>query len=269
MEKKDKTDNDENNIEIKNEKEENKNENKSENSLKDFYFILNRSKNIKKIIEIDNPVKIIDYTYTREEPYSDEILYYLTQLNDKINQYKYNTSLNKSNNNSNFHIYNLNYTTEIDTFFQYELFKDEIYNNSKSYNVHDHRKVPFELDIKGGKRRNNQNFKNLNNKNNYFKKINDNRRSVSIDKFNKKSFKNNYITDIEKNKDKIFDGGKEFKNNNNVEIEDDDSDKSMDNANGRYTIRYKKRKEYCEGLTTYDPFKKKKKKKYKEDNYYN
>ena len=33
----------------------------------------------------------------------------------------------------------------------------------------------------------------------------------------------------------------------------------MDNANGRYTIRYKKRKEYCEGLTTYDPFKKKRK----------
>ena len=52
-------------------------------------------------------------------------------------------------------------------------------------------------------------------------------------------------------------------------MEDDDSDKSMDNANGRYTIRYKKRKEYCEGLTTYDPFKKKKKKKFKEDNYYN
>ena len=79
MEKKDKTD-DENNIEIKNEKEENKNEKASENSLKDFEFILNRSKNIKKIVEIDNPVKIIDYTYTREEPYSDEILYYLTQL---------------------------------------------------------------------------------------------------------------------------------------------------------------------------------------------
>ena len=262
MEKKDKID-DDINIEVRKEKEENKNQNSIKNTLKDFEFILNRSKNINKIIEIDNPVKRIDYTYIREESYSDDILYYLTQLNDKINQYKYNTSLKNANKNSNFHIYNLNYTTEIDAFYEYELLKNDIHNNPKSYNVHEHRKIPYEYKVKHGKRRN---FQSLENKNDDFILLNNNRRTVSYDKYNKQSFKNNSFTDLDKNKDKVFIGGtKEYKNNN-IENEDDDSDRSMDNANGRNKKRYKKRKEYCEGLTTYDPFHKKKKKKYKEDN---
>ena len=77
-----------------------------------------------------------------------------------------------------FHIYDLNYTTEIDIFYQYELFKNDIHNNSKSYNVHEHRKVPFENEIKNGKRRIYQNFEE---KNNYFKKINANRRSETYE----------------------------------------------------------------------------------------
>lgn len=246
--------------------EEATNDNSSKNTLKEFEFILNRSKNINKIVEIDNPVKKIEYSYTREENYSDEILYYLTQLTDKINQTKYNLSLNSTNYNSNFHIYDLNYTTEIDIFYQYELFKNDIHNNSKSYNVHEHRKVPFENEIKNGKRRIYQNFEE---KNNYFKKINANRRSETYDKYYKKPIKNNSLTDNDKNEDKVLLGEiKEFKDNN-IENEDSDSDISMDIAIEKKKKRYKKRKrkEYCEGLTTYDPFHKKKKKSYKEDNY--
>ena len=52
----------------------------SQNSLKDFEFILNRSKNIGKLVDIKNEVKNLDYIYIREESYSDDILYYLTQL---------------------------------------------------------------------------------------------------------------------------------------------------------------------------------------------
>ena len=66
---------------------------------------MNRSKNIGKIIDIKSQIKHLDYKYTREESYSDDILYYLTQLNDKINQYKYNTFLSNSNQNSNFLLY--------------------------------------------------------------------------------------------------------------------------------------------------------------------
>lgn len=235
-----------------------------DNSLKDFEFILNRSKKINKIIEVDNPVKKIDYKYTREELYSDEILYYMTQLNDKINQYKYISSLNKNNQNSNFHIYNLNYNTEIDVRFEYEFFRDEIHNNPKSYNVHDHRKVPFEEDIRHGKKRY-QNYEG--NKNNYFKKSNyNNKRSISFDKFNKNSFRNNYASDYDKNNDKVIFGEiKEYKGNNHEENYEE-RDYSMDNAVGT-NKRRNKRKEYCSGLTTYDPFRKKKKKTYKEDNY--
>ena len=204
----------------------------------------------------------MDYTYIREESYSDDILYYLTQLNDKINQYKYNNSLKTSNKNSNFRIFNLNYTTEMDALYEYELFKNDIHNNPKSYNVHEHRKFSFEYKAKHGKRRN---YQSLKNKNNDFILLNNNRRTVSNEKYYKQSFNNNSITDIDKNKDKVFIGGiKEYKNNNS-ENENDDSDKSMDDI-GRNKRRYKKRKEYCEGLTTYDPFNKKKKKKYKEDN---
>ena len=232
----------------------------SQNSLKDFEFILNRSKNIGKIIDIKSQIKHLDYKYTREESYSDDILYYLTQLNDKINQYKYNTFLSNSNQNSNFLLYNLNYTTEIDAFFEYEYFKNEIHNNPKAKNVHEYRKVPFEEEIRG-KRRNYLN--NERNKYNNFKKLNfDNRRSLSFDKFNNNSFKNNYVTDYEKNRDKVFFGGiKEYKSN--YKENDKEGYYNMDNQNNRR----KKRKDYCTGLTSYDPFRKKKKKNYKEDIY--
>ena len=232
----------------------------SQNSLKDFEFILNRSKNIGKLVDIKNEVKNLDYIYIREESYSDDILYYLTQLNDKINQYKYNSFLSNSNQNSNFHLYNLNYTTEIDAFFEYEYFKNEIHNNPKSKNVHEYRKVPFEEEIRG-KRRNY--FNNEGNKYNNFKKLNfDNRRSLSFDKLNNNSFKNNYVTDYEKNKDKVFFGGiKEYKSN--YKENDEEGYYNMGNKNNRK----KKRKDYCAGLTSYDPFHKKKKKNYKEDIY--
>ena len=247
----------EDNINLKNILEK---ETTSQNCLKDFEFILNRSKNIKKIINIENQVQNLDYIYTREEAFSDDILFYLTQLNDKINQYKYNSSLSNSNKNSNFHVYNLNYSTEIDVFFEYEYFKNEIHNNPKAYNVHEYRKVPFEEE-KRGKRRNYQNEEG--NKYNNFKKQNfDNRRSFSFDKINKNSIKNNYVTDYEKNKDKVFYGGiKEYKSN--YKENDDEEYYNMENKDKRR----KKRKDYCSGLTSYDPFNKKKKKKYKEDSY--
>ena len=263
--------NKENNEKIK--KEENNLNNNS--FLKDFEFILNRSKKVNKIIELNNPVKKIEYTYTREESYSDEILYYLTQINDKINQYKYASSLNNTNRKSNFHLYNLNYTTEINAFYEYELLKNNIHSNPKAYNVHEHRKVPFEEENRHGKRRNLQYFENKNflKKNNY-KNYYDNRRSVSYDKYNKYYFEKNYNTDFEKNDNKILYGvEKEYKSNYNDKYKKnandnygDDRDYSMDNAFER-NRRRNKRKEYCSGLTTYDPFQKKKEKKYKEDNY--
>ena len=231
----------------------------------EFDFILKRSKNINKIKIIDNPVKKIDYTYSREESYSDENLYYIKQLIDKINQTKYNYSLNNPNLNSNFQIFNYNYTNEIDAFFEYEFLKNEIHNSKKAYNVHEHRKVPYDKEIMNGKRRNTKFFEG--NKNNTFKKINfnniNNRRSISYDKYNNNQFRHNSLTDVDKNKDKIPIGvNKEFKGNC---YDNDDSDNSMDNINEKNKRRYKKRKDYCSGLTTYDPFPKKKKKKYKED----
>ena len=64
------------------------------NSMDEFNFILNRSEKIIKMKNINNKVKEINYTFSSEENYSDEILNYLTQTIDKINQYKYNLSLN-------------------------------------------------------------------------------------------------------------------------------------------------------------------------------
>ena len=74
------------------------------NDLDDFSFILNRSEKIDKIINIDNHVIKLDYTYTSESNYSDEVLYYLTQTIDKVNQFKYNNSINNTNSNNNFQI---------------------------------------------------------------------------------------------------------------------------------------------------------------------
>ena len=258
-------------------KEENKSELKTNNDLKDFDFILNRSKKVNKIIELNNPVKKIDYTYTKDEPYSDEILFYLTQINDKINQYKYALSLNNSNQKSNFRIYDLNYTTEINAFYEYEFLKNEIHNNPKAYNVHEHRKVPFEEETRHAKRRN---YRDTMNKN-YFKKNNynynnsyGNRKSISYDKSKQNSFNKSYVTDYEKNNNKVPYGvTKEYKSNHNdeydifIKYENDDSrDYSMDKVFQKNSRR-NKRKEYCSGLTTYDPFRKKKKKNYKEDDF--
>lgn len=245
----------ENNNEMKNEKE------KTKNSLKDFEFILNRSKNINKIIESQNPVKKINYTYTREESFSDDILNYITQLNDKINQFKYISNLTNSKRKSNFHLYNSNYTNEIDVFYEYEFFKNVIYDNPKAYNIHEHRKIPFEVEINRGKRRNIQNLKEK--RINNFQKINylESRKSVSFDRFNNNLKNSNYYTDIEKNKQKVTFGGiKEFKSNSRY---NEDDDNSLDNIYERRN----KRKEYCSGLTSYDPFRKKKRKNYKEDEY--
>ena len=65
------------------------NEEKENNSMDEFNFILNRSEKIIKIKNINNKVKEINYTFSSEENYSDEILNYLTQTIDKINQYKF------------------------------------------------------------------------------------------------------------------------------------------------------------------------------------
>ena len=72
--------------------------------LDDFSLILNRSEKIDKIINIDNHVIKLDYTYTSGSNYSDEVLFYLTQTIDKVNQFKYNNSINNTNSNNNFQI---------------------------------------------------------------------------------------------------------------------------------------------------------------------
>ena len=224
----------------------------------DFDFILNRSKKVKCVKTINNSVKKIEYTYTREESYSDEKLYYLTQLIDNVNQYKYINAMINKKQNSNFKVYDSNFITQIDALFEYELFKNEIHDNQKAYNVHEHRKVPYDEEKRLGKRRN---YK-LEEKN-FIKNSYDNRRSVSDDRFNKNRFKDNYNTDTEKNKDKIPIGfNKEYKSNN-VDKVNDNKDKSMDKY---LENNHKNRtKDYCSGLTSYDPFHKKKKKTFKED----
>ena len=239
-----------------------------ETDLKDFDFILKRSKKEIIIKDISEPVKKINYTYSREESYSDDIIFHLTQLNDKINQYKYKYYLSNSNKNNNFQVYELNITTDIDVFYEYESFKNDIYNNVKSYNLHEHRKVPFGVENKHGRRRNYKHFEE-----NKFQRIGynlNNRRSVSVDKYNKN--RNNYITDIEKNNnDKVMYGGinkyKNFQNNDNNNDDNDNDDNDNDNDDGRMNNnkKFNKRKDYCTRLTTYDPFHKKKKKKFKDD----
>ena len=137
------------------------------NDLDDFSFILNRSEKIDKIINIDNHVIKLDYTYTSESNYSDEVLYYLTQTIDKVNQFKYNNSINNTNSNNNFQIYNSNYIKNIDVSFQYESLKRDVYNNPKAFNIHEHRKIPYEEEKRENQRRrfhNNQFFNKKNSK---------------------------------------------------------------------------------------------------------
>jgi len=224
----------------------------------EFDFIINRSKKVKCVKTINNPIKAIEYAYSREESYSDEKLYYLTQLIDNMNQYKYINSLINKKQNSNFKVYDSNFITQIDALFEYELFKNEIHDNKKAYNVHEHRKIPYDEEIRHEKRRNYK-FEEKNNiKNTY-----ENRRSVSYDRFNKYNFKDNWNTDIEKNKDKIPIGFNNEYKSNNADNRNDHKDKSMDKC-FRWNKENKK-KDYCSGLTSYDPFHKKKKKTFKED----
>lgn len=227
-------------------------------SNSDFDFILNRSKKVKCIKTINNPVKSIEYSYTREESYSDDKLFYLTQLIDSINQYKYNNTVLNKKQNSNFKVYDSNFITQIDALFEYEFYKNEIHDNKKAYNVHEHRKVPFDEEIRHGKRRNYK-FE----EKNFAKNIHNNRRSVSYDRFNKNQFKDIWNSDIEKNIDKIPIGvDREYKSNN-ADNEYNNKDKSMDK--GLRWNQKNRKKDYCSGLTSYDPFHKKKKKNFKED----
>ena len=142
--------------------------------LDDFKFILERSETIDKIKSIDNKVKEINYTYTSESDFSDEILYYLTQKIDKINQYKHNLALANSNSKNNFKITNINFTTEIDALNQYECIKNEVHYNQKAFNVHEHRKIPYEEE-------NRQNFRRRFNDNKFSNNNNYNKRNASVD----------------------------------------------------------------------------------------
>lgn len=233
------------------------------NNSDEFNFILNRSENVIKINHINNKVKKINYTYSSKENYSDEILYYLTQKVDKINQYKYNHSLNNSNNN--FKIYNINYKTDIDVFYEYELTKKELYNHKHAFNVHEHRKIPYEEE---NRQLNRRKFYNNNNiyQNKYHKYNYNNRRNASVDVY--KSFNDE---EEEKNINKVKLGGiPEFINNNRNEYKEknlhiindhfkDEVNRSMDDINIRGYPRIKKNNLfYNDEITSYNPFKNKK-----------
>ena len=213
----------------------------NDEDLEEFNFILKRSENVVKINHVNNKVKEIDYTYSSNNNYSDEIVYYLTQKIDKINQYKYNKFLNNSNNN--FKIFNINYTTDIDVFYQYELSKREVHYNQKSFNVHEHRKIPYEEENRQLHRRQNLD----NNKfyaNKLEKHIYNNRRNASVDD------KNRFFGEEEKNKDKIKIGEiPEFINNNTIsnlnylnDEKGDDTNRNLDNINIRGHLGNKIRK---------------------------
>jgi len=235
---------------------------KNNNDINEFDFILKRSENIVKIKNINNKVKKLDYTFESEENYSDEVLNYLTQTIDKKNQYKYNNFLNNSNNN--FIIYNTNYLNDIDVFYQYELVKREIHNNQKAFNVHEHRKIPYEEQNRQLYRRtfnsnNNNYYKNQSHRYNY-----KNRRNASVNLYNR-------VNEEEyRNRDRVRVGGiPEFTNNNNHNhnfhnVNDEyeyNGNRSMDNIFGEE----KRRNFGNHGLTSYIPFHKGKMKNFKED----
>ena len=234
---------------------------KNNNDSNEFNFILKRSENVVKIKNINNKVKKLDYTFSSEENYSDEILNYLTQTIDKKNQYKYNNFLNNSNNN--FIIYNTNYLNDIDVFYQYELVKREIHNNQKAFNVHEHRKIPYEEQNRQLYRRtfnsnNNNYYKNQSHRYNYI-----NRRNASVNSCNRVN------EEEDRNRDRVRVGGiPEFTNNNNNHNFHNANDeyeyngnRSMDNIFGEE----KRRNFGNHGLTSYIPFHKGKMKNFKED----
>ena len=235
---------------------------KNNNDSNEFNFILKRSENVVKIKNINNKVKKLDYTFSSEENYSDEVLDYLTQTIDKKNQYKYNNFLNNSNNN--FIIYNTNYLNDIDAYYQYELIKREIHNNQKAFNVHEHRKIPYEEQNRQLYRRtfnsnNNNYYKNQSHRYNY-----KNRRNASVNLYNRVN------EEEDRNRDRVRVGGiPEFTNNNNHNhnfhnVNDEyeyNGNRSMDNIFGEE----KRRNFGNHGLTSYIPFHKGKIKNFKED----
>ena len=244
-----------------------KNEENSNNNFNEFNFILNRSESVDKLKHINNKVKEIDYTYSSEDNYSDEILYYLTQRIDKINQYKYNYSLNNSN--SNFKIYNVIYTNDIDAFYQYELIKKEVHNHKKAFNVHEHRKISFGEENRQMHRRKFHN-NNSNTNNFHIKKYNE-RRNSSVGM-------NHRFFEEKRNRNKVKIGGiLEFDNNNKIDDSNDldmnnnesgsDINKSMDNiiSSGIFGIK-RQNHFFNKGLSSYQPFNKVETKNYKEDN---
>ena len=161
------------------------NETINNKDLDDFKFILARSETIDKIKLVDNKVKQLNYTYSSESDFPDEILYYLTQKIDKINQYKYNLLLANSS-SKNFKITNVNFTTEIDALNQYDFIKNEVHYNQKAFNVHEHRKIPYEEENRQNFRRRFHDNRFSNNYNHNFNKSNNNynrynKRNASVD----------------------------------------------------------------------------------------
>ena len=230
------------------------NEQKDFSELDDFKFILDRSETIDKIKSIDNKVKEINYTYTSESDFSDEILYYLTQKIDKINQYKHNLALTNSNSKSNFKITNMNFTTEIDALNQYESIKNEVHYNQKSFNVHEHRKIPYEEEDRQNFRRrfNNNRFSHNNNDDNY------NKRNASVDvsyRHRREDSQKNY-------------GGRFHNFNYNIPRQARDYSNEQRRSMGATHIdrfnRYNN--SYNNNLIAYNPFRKNLRKNYEDDN---
>ena len=230
------------------------NEKKDLSELDDFKFILDRSETIDKIKSIDNKVKEINYTYTSESDFSDEILYYLTQKIDKINQYKHNLALTNSNSKSNFKITNMNFTTEIDALNQYESIKNEVHYNQKSFNVHEHRKIPYEEEDRQNFRRrfNNNRFSHNNNDDNY------NKRNASVDvsyRHRREDSQKNY-------------GGRFHNFNYNIPRQARDYSNEQRRSMGATHIdrfnRYNN--SYNNNLIAYNPFRKNLRKNYEDDN---
>ena len=218
--------------------------------LDDFKFILERSETIDKIKSIDNKVKEINYTYTSESDFSDEILYYLTQKIDKINQYKHNLALANSNSKNNFKITNINFTTEIDALNQYESIKNEVHYNQKAFNVHEHRKIPYEEE-------NRQNFRRRFNDNKFSNNNNYNKRNASVD-----------VSYRYRREDSQKNLGERF-NNFNYNIQRQSRDYSYEprrSMDATHISRFNRNKNsYNNNLTTYNPFRKSLKKNFEDD----
>ena len=242
-------------------------EQNNNNYMDEFNFILNRSEKIFKIKNINNKVKEINYSYSSTENYSDEILNYLTQTIDKANQYKYNHSLNDSNSNNNFKIYNTDYISDIDAFYQYELAKRKIHYNKKAFNVHENRKIPYEEQNRQFHRRN---FNDRNHQNNHYNNNNNNnRRNYSVDIFNRGRNEEKKYSNTYKNKKNNYNNSDynicvcttfnpDFQTNNNYNeinnnYQDHDRNKCLDRINFGNNFHNKNRQKFFRpGLISYN-----------------